>query len=96
MSMTIAHLRTATSAAVIALLSLVVLPLKFSNAQRSAIDTYAITNARIITVSGPIIERGTIVVRNGLIAAVGTDATAPADARGCGRGGRRRTVQQWR
>jgi hypothetical protein len=40
-----------------------------ANAQRSAIDTYAITNARIVTVSGPVIERGTVVVRNGLIAA---------------------------
>ena len=35
------------------------------NAQRSAIDTYAITNARIVTVSGPVIERGTVVIRNG-------------------------------
>ncbi|HXD33712.1 MAG TPA: amidohydrolase family protein [Pyrinomonadaceae bacterium] len=49
--------------------------------QRSAIDTYAITNAKIIPVSGPIIERGTIVIRNGLIVAVGDKATAPADAR---------------
>jgi imidazolonepropionase-like amidohydrolase len=50
-------------------------------AQRSAIDTYAITNARIVPVSGPIIERGTVVIRNGLIAAVGAQAVAPADAR---------------
>lgn len=47
----------------------------------SAIDTYAITGARIITVSGPAIERGTIVIRNGLIAAVGPNTNAPADAR---------------
>jgi imidazolonepropionase-like amidohydrolase len=51
------------------------------NAQRSAIDTYAITNARIVTVSGPVIERGTIVVRNGLIAAAGANVNAPPDAR---------------
>jgi imidazolonepropionase-like amidohydrolase len=51
------------------------------NAQRSAIDTYAITNARIVTVSGPMIERGTVVIRNGLIAAVGANVTAPPDAR---------------
>ena len=51
------------------------------NAQRSAIDTYAITNARIVTVSGPVIERGTVVVRNGLIAAVGANVNAPPDAR---------------
>jgi imidazolonepropionase-like amidohydrolase len=51
------------------------------NAQRSAIDTYAITNARIVTVSGPVIERGTVVIRNGLIAAVGANVSAPPDAR---------------
>jgi len=50
-------------------------------AQRSAIDTYAITNARIVTVSGPVVERGTVVVRNGLIAAVGANVSAPPDAR---------------
>jgi imidazolonepropionase-like amidohydrolase len=47
----------------------------FANAQ-----SYAITNARIVTVSGPTIEKGTVVVRDGLIAAVGADAKAPADA----------------
>jgi len=52
-----------------------------ANAQRSAIDTYAITNARIVTVSGPVIERGTVVVRNGLIAAAGANVSAPPDAR---------------
>src|SRR5215203_5035300 len=50
-------------------------------AQRSAIDTYAITNARIVTVSGPVIERGTVVIRNGLIAAAGANVSAPSDAR---------------
>ncbi|HJY29591.1 MAG TPA: hypothetical protein VJ306_16290, partial [Pyrinomonadaceae bacterium] len=52
-----------------------------ANAQRSALDTYAITNARIVTVSGPVIERGTVVVRNGLIAAAGANVNAPPDAR---------------
>ncbi|HZI49558.1 MAG TPA: amidohydrolase family protein [Pyrinomonadaceae bacterium] len=52
-----------------------------ANAQRNTIDTYAITNARIVTVSGPIIERGTVVIRNGLIAAAGDNVTAPPDAR---------------
>lgn len=41
---------------------------------------FAITNARIVPVSGPEIERGTIVVRNGLIHAVGANVSAPADA----------------
>jgi imidazolonepropionase-like amidohydrolase len=43
-------------------------------------QTYAITNARIVTVSGPAIEKGTVVLRNGLIDAVGANLTAPADA----------------
>lgn len=49
--------------------------------QQSAVDIYAITGARIVTVSGPVIERGTVVIRNGLIQAVGANVAAPADAR---------------
>jgi imidazolonepropionase-like amidohydrolase len=48
---------------------------------RSVPSTYAITNARIVPVSGPTLERGTIVIRNGLIVAVGASTAAPADAR---------------
>jgi imidazolonepropionase-like amidohydrolase len=44
---------------------------------RSAI---AIHNARIVPVNGPAIARGTVVVRNGLIEAVGADVAVPADA----------------
>lgn len=43
--------------------------------------TVAITGARLVPVSGPAIERGTIVIRNGLIAAMGPSAAVPADAR---------------
>jgi imidazolonepropionase-like amidohydrolase len=50
-------------------------------AQRSVPATFAITNARIVPVSGAVIEKGTIVVRNGLIASVGANITVPADAR---------------
>jgi len=64
------------------LVALVLLSLNLNaNAQRGAIDTYAITNTRIVTVSGPVIERGTVVIRNGLIAAAGADVNAPPDAR---------------
>jgi imidazolonepropionase-like amidohydrolase len=52
-----------------------------SNAQHSAVDTYAITNARIVIGSGPVVDRGTVVIRNGLIAAAGANVTAPPDAR---------------
>src|SRR5512143_758186 len=42
---------------------------------------WALTNARVETVTRGVIERGTIVIRDGLIAAVGADVAAPADAR---------------
>ena len=45
------------------------------------LDVYAITGARIVTVSGPTIERGTVVIRDGLITSVGANVTAPPDAR---------------
>jgi imidazolonepropionase-like amidohydrolase len=41
---------------------------------------YAITNARIVTVSGAVIEGGTVVIANGFIAAVGKDAKIPPEA----------------
>jgi imidazolonepropionase-like amidohydrolase len=49
--------------------------------QRNVPATYAITNARIITAPGQVIERGTIVIRNGIFAAVGPSVAVPADAR---------------
>jgi imidazolonepropionase-like amidohydrolase len=50
------------------------------NAFAAAPNTFAITNARIVPVSGPVIERGTLVLRNGLIAAVGASVATPKDA----------------
>lgn len=41
---------------------------------------YAITNTRIVTGAGPVIERGTVVIANGLIAAVGADVPVPPEA----------------
>jgi imidazolonepropionase-like amidohydrolase len=41
---------------------------------------FAITNARIVTVAGPAIENGTVVIAKGLIQAVGTNATIPPEA----------------
>jgi len=43
-------------------------------------QSIAITNARIVTVSGDTIEKGTVVVRDGLIESVGANAKIPADA----------------
>ena len=63
------------------ILNLLLLPIPGAVQSQRAIDVYAITNARIVTVTGQTIEKGTVVVRNGLIAAVGTNVSAPADAR---------------
>lgn len=44
-------------------------------------ESYAIRNARIVTVTGAVIERGTVVVRDGKIAAVGASVSIPAGAK---------------
>ncbi|MFZ0639446.1 MAG: amidohydrolase family protein [Candidatus Acidiferrales bacterium] len=41
---------------------------------------FAIKGARIVPVSGPAIEKGTVVMANGIITAVGTDVTIPPEA----------------
>jgi len=41
---------------------------------------YAITNARIITAAGAPIEKGTVVMRDGVIEDVGASVNVPADA----------------
>ena len=42
--------------------------------------TYAIKGARIVTVSGAVIDSGSVVMRDGVIQAVGASVTIPADA----------------
>ena len=49
-------------------------------ASADAPHTYAITGARIVPVSGATIASGTVIIRNGLIDAVGASVQAPADA----------------
>lgn len=44
-------------------------------------DTWALTNARIVTVSGRTVANGTVVIRDGLIADVGASVSVPPDAR---------------
>ncbi|HEX8617671.1 MAG TPA: amidohydrolase, partial [Thermoanaerobaculia bacterium] len=41
---------------------------------------YAITGGTVHPVSGPAISNGTVIVREGLIEAVGANASVPADA----------------
>ena len=43
-------------------------------------QTIAIVGAKIYPVSGPVIERGTVLMRDGRIVSVGTDVAVPADA----------------
>jgi imidazolonepropionase-like amidohydrolase len=88
-----ATLRMKLSLAVMCVVMLVVSSLAVSNvcaqqpssvaAQQTTVGAsgvYVIRNARIVTVSGPEIENGTIVVRDGQIEAVGASANAPAGA----------------
>ena len=42
--------------------------------------TFAIVGARIVTVSGGVIENGTVVIQNGKIVAVGTSVSIPSGA----------------
>src|SRR5438270_239691 len=49
---------------------------------------HALTNARIVTAPGKTIEKGTILIRDGVIVAAGADVKVPADARGWDLAGR--------
>src|SRR5687768_7836510 len=42
---------------------------------------HALTNARIVAAPGKTIEKGTVIVRDGLIVEVGPDVKVPAEAR---------------
>lgn len=48
---------------------------------KSEQGTYAIRNARIVTVTNGVIEKGTIVIKNGRIEAVGATVAVPKDAK---------------
>ncbi|MBA4121290.1 MAG: amidohydrolase family protein [Acidobacteria bacterium] len=48
--------------------------------QTGKAGTFAIVNARIVTVSGGVIENGTLVIRNGKIEAVGATISVPSGA----------------
>jgi len=59
---------------------LVVLGVAAMGLQAQSPGTYLLRDARIVRVSGPAIERGSVVVRNGLIEAAGPAVTPPPDA----------------
>ncbi len=62
----------------LAVLALVLLALP---ARAGRDPVYAIVGAKIVPVSGPVIEKGTLVMRGGTIEAIGASVTAPPDAR---------------
>jgi imidazolonepropionase-like amidohydrolase len=65
---------------VVAIFALIALCL-FAQAQDRSLETFAITNARIVSGTGSTTERGTVVIRNGLIESIGENTRVPADAR---------------
>lgn len=56
------------------------LALQVVSAPGAAPGVTAIRNARVVTVSGPVLPRATVVIRDGLIEAVGESVTPPAGA----------------
>jgi imidazolonepropionase-like amidohydrolase len=54
---------------------------RVKTAHASNADAYAIKGGTVVTVTGATIQKGTVVIRNGLIEAVGADIPVPADAR---------------
>src|SRR5438477_12312912 len=53
----------------------------FSQSKYDAAVVYAIRNARIVTVTGATIEKGTVLIRDGKIAAVGEQVSIPGNAK---------------
>ncbi|MBI1749912.1 MAG: hypothetical protein HYR59_04545 [Acidobacteria bacterium] len=70
------------AAVVIAVLAVGTVSARVARAQAKGAQPpyFAIKGAKIVTVSGGVIENGTVVVANGLIAAVGADARIPPEA----------------
>jgi imidazolonepropionase-like amidohydrolase len=76
--------RSVVSIATALLLAAVALqPVTFSGSAQAQTrnESYAIRNARIVTVSGPVIENGTVVISGGKITAVGTNVSVPSGAK---------------
>jgi imidazolonepropionase-like amidohydrolase len=49
--------------------------------EAAKVPTYAITGARVVTVSGSVLEKATLVLRDGVVLDVGTNVSIPKDAR---------------
>jgi hypothetical protein len=55
-------------------------PAASAQTAREGPRVYALTNARIVTAPGSVIERGTVLIRDGRIVAVGAQVTVPPEA----------------
>lgn len=64
-----------------ALPALVLAALTHTTSEAATPRVHAIVGARIVPAPGQVIPRGTIVIRDGVITAVGANVTVPADAR---------------
>ncbi len=67
--------------ACIATLSVAALVAVRTGSAQSQGEAYAIRGGTVVTVTGAVIQKGTVVVRNGLIQSVGADVPIPGDAR---------------
>lgn len=68
---------TLSVALILAFVSLITTPV----ARLESPGAYAIKDAQIVTLTGRVISKGTVVIRNGLITEVGENIRIPADAR---------------
>src|SRR6266850_5340346 len=72
--------RRSTASATAMVTALVVSAFAVTPARADRPRIYAITGARVVVAPGKVIENGTVVMRDGLIEAVGADVKAPSDA----------------
>jgi len=63
------------------LVAILALALALPSAAADTSEVYALVGGRIVSVSGPTLDKGTIVLRDGVIEAVGAQVTVPPDAR---------------
>jgi imidazolonepropionase-like amidohydrolase len=75
-----AGLKAAAVCAVIAIALMLCAGAVMAQAPGNPPPYYAIKGAKIVPVSGPVIDGGTVVIANGLIAAVGKDVAIPPEA----------------
>lgn len=78
------NLRYLPGALLVGVVVLSALLLPSASAQQNAAQgagVYAIRNARIVTVTGAVIERGTVLIRDGKIAEVGANVAVPGHAK---------------